>query len=152
MVTPIEEFERFAERLYNYAASEGRTIQGKLDFDNAYTDYMEGYERDSKLKDKAWDIIKNDYVSSNVGGGGAGDGKSDNGDKSQKGKGKKSGGRIKVQKIKEQPKEDYLAQIWNKKTNHYQVTTVRGVIGKNGKLSYWKGGKRVQVIKVHKLK
>lgn len=146
MVTPTEEFERFAERLYNYAAGSGKTIQSKLDFDTAFDNYMEGAKGTSSvLRDNSWNIIQKEFnITDNL---------TEKQKKEQeKRKGKGLGGKVKVQRIKEPPKEDYLAKIWNKKTNHYQVTTVRGVTDKNGKMFYWKGSKKVKVFKVQRLK
>jgi hypothetical protein len=155
MVTPIEEFERFAERLYNYAVTEGQSIQTKLDFDNAYNNYMEGRMRSKVLHDKTWDIVSTEYIP-----------EVEKAEKQEPKKGRGKGGyegmfkgkkkpssvtSVKV-KVQTKPPEDYLATFWNNVAKHYRVAHVSKVTDKNGRTYYMKDGKRISPTRIKKIR
>ena len=134
-ITPIEEFERFAERLYNFAPE----MQTKLDFENAYNNYMEGISRNTHLKDKSWDIIRSQYNISETKNGG---------DEKNKTTNKKLRTVKQVKKFNAQ----YLARVWNPKVNHYRTVYLEGYPSKSGRTVYKdRSGKTVKVEKVKKL-
>jgi hypothetical protein len=127
--TPIEEFERFAERLYNYNPH----IQGKIDFDKTFDEMMEGRPKSQILRNKSWDIIKSKYLQGYVG------------------NESKQPTRPKNEHIKPKLPKDYLARVWNPKLNHYQTKYVSKVVTKTGKIRYFNGSQFVKVEKVKKV-
>lgn len=125
-VTPIEEFERFAERLYNY----NPLIQTKLDFDKSYDDYMGGMIRGNTFKDKTWEVMTSKFIKE--------------GDIPNKPKKNQKYPQKKPKKYE----ENYLANVWDNKNKHYKVQYVRKVTDKKGVERYKKGRYYVQVDKV----
>lgn len=139
-VTPIEEFERFAERLYNKYP----WIQTKLDFDKSFDDMMEDAPvKPQALRDKAWDIIKTDYIVDYR------ESKDIELTKEQFKNKLEKKHKIKVHKVS-LPRE-FIAKVWNPKLKHYQIKYVARVIDKNGRVRYFNGKQFVKVEKVKKV-
>jgi hypothetical protein len=139
-VTPIEEFERFAERLYNYNPE----IQTKLDFDNTFNNFMEGVPNISKvLKEVTWNILKSDY---NIG--------TPEMEERQKGgqvgRKQKQGGKVKVEKLK--APLDHIANIYDKRKGHDRIVRVSMKLQGNKSVYRDKFGRIVKVNKVSRVK
>jgi len=130
-VTPIEEFERFAERLYNY----NPYIQTRLDFDKSFEEYLEDLPKSKVLREKTWDIMKDKFVN----------------ELPEGVKQKNKVGRKQNIKVEKQYPKDYVAKFWDKKTKHYQVKYVSRIEDKSGRVRYLNGdGKWVKPVKVQK--
>jgi len=132
-VTPIEEFERFAERLYNNYP----TIQTRLDFDKSFDDYMEGLPKPKVLREKSWDILIDKFITPLP-----------KGTKPRITERKKQ--KLKINKVYPQ---EYVAKYWDARKKHYNVKYVAKVVDKSGRIRYMNGqGKWIKPVKISKVK
>jgi hypothetical protein len=143
-VTPIEEFERFAERLYNYNPE----IQTKLDFDNTFKNFMEGIPNPSKvLKEVTWNILKSDY---HIGTPEMEERQKKEGGSTGTGGRKQKSNKVKVEKNK--APLDHIANIYDKRKGHDRIVRVSMNMQGNKPVYRDKFGRIVKVNKADKVK